>query len=204
MSWSTVQEAVRQAVAYAAKLPDFVGADGSTYPSVEWAGRELASTFDDDGVTIELQMGSVQGQGRDETRYSYDSGLDQSVPTQTGNRQFTVSCMIRTLSQNPDESAQAIAGLLRTRIRNEGSLAKLKAGNVGFVQILASLEVDFPNMDGRMESAAIVDLRLNTTESDTDELASGGYIGTVGYEVDVGAIDDNETVVTDLEEVVIV
>lgn len=199
MSWATVKDAVRRAVALAARAQDYAGADSVTMiKRCNWEGQASASHFGRPGQqpVIELQMGDVVGLHQDERRTEFIStgptpDLQYVKPTYTGNRLFTVRVAIDTDSQDDDSDALGVrTGALRTRMRRDEVAEILRAGNVAIVDIGNTINADFVNEDGRQQSRAITDIRFATTESDFDLTPTGDWIhsaaGQGELEGDVG------------------
>lgn len=172
MSWGTVQDTIKRAVAQCLKRAE-------DDPAIEWENRNTASSFTDpysDGLICSLRLGSVVQKGRGEKRRKIDSDTGDLKTTYGGYRLFTVTCYVSTMSQDSDEDAQSFAGLIRTRIRRDDIHATLKDGNVALVTVYPNYNVDFKNSESRMQSAAILELRFATTEWDTDDQGNLGWI----------------------------
>lgn len=197
MSWATVQEAVRDWVAGALELEDFTGGRGTPVPRVEWENRSSAQRYQRGGPWVDLRISNVVGKGQDETRYEFldnaDPTLARNVPTYGGYRLFTVTVKIGSDSQEPVDSAvSTLAGKLRTRLRRRDILAVLQAANAALVTIGPTIDVDYVDHDGRMMSYAITDIRLATTEQDTDSDSDGDWVESAAGEGTLTDIDDTE------------
>lgn len=195
MAWSTVQEAVRDAIAGALELPDYTGGRGTPVSRVEWENRSSHQSYQRAGAWASLRLGNVVAKGHDETRYEVITGatpaLTRKVPTVGGYRLFTVTVRIGNDSQEPADSAvSTLAGKLRTRIRRADIRAILQAGNVAIVRIEPTIEADYLDADGRMVSQSFTDIRFATTEQDTDSDSDGDFIATAAGE---GTLTDGAT-----------
>jgi hypothetical protein len=198
VSWSTIQEGVRTAVATALQLEDFTGADALTPVRVtEWANRNTSHRWVD-GPWADLTLGVVQVRHTDEIRYedftNADPELATYVPTTGGQRRFTVTVQVCTHSQEPGEaSAGEIAGRLRTRMRRLDVLRTLQTAGVALMGIGATFDGDFPDHNNRMVSCSITELWFGCVESDTDESEeSTAWIGHVAAEGTLTNIDGTE------------
>jgi hypothetical protein len=212
MSWSTVREGIRQAIALAARAEDYMGADAITAVRVtDWEGQPTASRWGQAaGPTVDLRMGEVIGLHQDERRVEFISGATPALsylkPTYTGTRLFTVRVSVDSDSQLDDADAVGpYTGALRTRMRRDDVAAILQAAGVAIVTIGNTINADFLNEDGRQQSRAVTDIRFGTTESDTDADPTGDYIQNVAGQGelvgDVGAtaVDTTFDVVDDVE-----
>ena len=172
MTWATVKEAIRVAVGMTLSLPDFAGADGNPVAAVAWANQREAQRWAVDGKWADLTAVSVRGKGWDETRTETIAGvtpaLDVIRPTYAGYRLVNVTVHIGGASQEDAEDAFFLGGKLRTRLRRPDVLAVLQAGGAAVVDIGGSLDVDYRDQNGRMQSCALVELRFAFVESDTD------------------------------------
>ena len=203
---SEVREAIRQAVALAARTPDYLGGDGVTLcPVVEWVGKRSAARWVPTGASIDLEMGGIIGVGTEETRYEWDGDPDTNPPgevkllaTTSGVRHFTVTVTVDADSQEDGEDAVAFhSGRLRTRFKREEVLALLQAANVALISIGETINADYITDDGLRKSSAITDIRFATTEWDGDdpEDSTGDWIataegsGVVGEDLEGAAFD---------------
>lgn len=195
MSWASVQEAVRQAVAAATGRVDRLGADGATtIHDVEWENRREASLQWGDSATVDLCLGPVSHKGTGETRFEYDADEDTNIPTVNIYALFTVTVKIRSLSQAGDEEAVgALASALRLKLRKIQRIRDiLTAANVSVVDIGETANVDELEINGRMMSVSITDLRLATTESFTDTDDAGDYIAHAEGTGELWGVDEED------------
>ena len=185
MSWSTVKEAVRLAIATAAGLTDTVGADdGATTQICAWANKRTANRFLEAAPRwINLSATGVRGMGQDEIRYDTVIGATAALTTVTpvhcGYRLFSVMAHIGGASQEDTEDSFFLAGRMRLRMRRADILAILQAAGVAVVEVGQSLEVDYRNINGRMQSAALVEIRFAFTEYEADVNSLGDYVATI-------------------------
>jgi len=207
MSWATIKEAVRTAIAAAAGVIDTTGADdGATTQHTAWANQRQANRFLAEAAPrwIDLTASGVRGVGQDEVRYDVVEGLTPDLTTVTpsycGYRVFNVTVHVGGASQDDTEDAFYLAGRIRTRIRRADVLAVLQAAGVALVDVGPSLEVDYRDINGRMQSAAFVELRFAFTEYDTDTVDASGHVAstsdavgtlTEGFDGDDILIDAN-------------
>lgn len=179
---STQQEAVRLAIATALQQldVDIVGYD--TLHRVEWENKVGAQRAID-GLWVDLRIGYRRSETLDETRYLYtDNGTPETSTLQAsvgGQREFLVTVTIGTDSQEGDEEAVfALSDRLATRMRREDVKAILRAGGVATISIGSSFNTDFKDMDARMCSRSITDIRFRAASFETDD-ADIGFIDRV-------------------------
>lgn len=183
-TWATKQEAVRAAVALAARMPDVSTPYGATNRRVEWQNRHTAQRYDDGTPWGDLVLMGVEARGQDETRYDFDAGINPAasrlVPTWSGYRIFTVSVRIGVDDQDPGaEAVGFLAGRFRTRLRRPDVLALIQAEDVALVDIGGTVQADYEDQ-GRVVSLAITEVRFATIETDTDaDDSTGDYVATV-------------------------
>lgn len=183
MSWSVVQEAVRQAVITCTGMEDYLGADGVTYVrKVEWSNRPTAHRWVQNGF-VDLDLGVVTNVHTDETRYEFIEGatpaLSRLVPTTMGHRNFSVTVKVCVDNQDPSAAAPTtLCGRLRTRLRRESVLGALQEAGVALVSIGSTINADF-DVDGRLWSCGILELSLRCSEVDTDTESDGDWINEV-------------------------
>lgn len=198
MAWSTAQEAVRDAIALALQLEDFIGSDGVNYVRlVEWENRSTASRgLDYSRPWADLMLGAVMADGsQDETRYTEDGSGDpediRMLPTYCGPRLFTVDVRIGVDSQEPgEESVGYMGSRLRTRLRRDDARDLLTAGEVALVSVGATINADYMDIDGRMVSCSITSLRFRTVDRDLDSDSDGDWIATTEGEGEISRADD--------------
>lgn len=184
MSWSTVQEGIRLAVAGALGLPDRLGANGvDMVHEVDWENRREANNewVDDVKPIVDLILGSPRTKGTGETRYVYNPGTDKNVPTVNMYCLFTVTVRLSALTQAAgEETVGERASGLRLKLRKVPRFRDiLTAANVAIVDIMETQNADELEINGRMMSVSVTELHLATTESFTDTDDSGDYIGRV-------------------------
>lgn len=174
MDWGTWSEAIRDAVAEALELEDFVGSDGlTTVPRVEWENKSSASRWCD-GPWADLQITSIVPVHTDEFRYDFNDGGTPATSTidetTGGPRAVTVTVRIGVPEQDPSAAAPSfLAGKLRTRMRKQSVLDILEAGDVSLTRIGATLNADYSDNNARIWSGAFTELRFGVTETDTTE-----------------------------------
>lgn len=167
MSWSSQQEAIRLAFASALGLPDRTGADGSTtVQEVSWVGTSSAGMqWATNGVQATLELTQVRNMDDDEVREAYDEDLDALVQAYGGRRNITVRLKITSDSQDPGQAAPGeLAGKARTRLRRGTTIETLNDEGVSLVKIHPTMEVDRIDVNGRLQSAAVVDFVFGTVE----------------------------------------
>jgi hypothetical protein len=187
-TWKAKKAALKLAITTALKLGKVRTkklANGTFLPAneVAWENERSASRANGH-VWVDLRLGSVVAAAQDETRYEYEESTDRLLATYGGARRFTVMVIIATDDQEDAEAVGELAGRLRTRIVRPDILEPLLAVNVGFVEVAAALNADYAE-DGRMVSAAMLELRWETTEADEpDEDSSGDWVKLVDMEGD--------------------
>ena len=181
MGWQQVQEAVRLAIAEAIGQPDRLGADGVNYVrQVEWENRASASRDTGTGQPwVNLRLGAVREVHRSETIRTFVDTGDVETSTQSttvcGTREFVVTVEIGVENQEPGaEAVGFLADRLRTRLRRADVLEDLQAANVAHIGTDGTTNADFMDMDGRMCSRSVTDIRFRTVSSDTQ--TDGGWI----------------------------
>ncbi len=169
-SWATEQEAIRLAVARAAKLPDRATIGGKRmHRRVTWEGEDNADRWAQGGALIELRLGAITPIGKLEPRQDYDAGTDTITTAYGRYERFTVTCAIDIDNQDPAAAAPGtVTGRLRTRLQRPDVLAILQAANVAYVGMGPTSVADYED-DGRVISAARVDIFFAHTAWDSDE-----------------------------------
>lgn len=107
-----------------------------------------------------------------------------------GDRELTLQVSVWSPSQSLAESARKYLGDLRTRLRWESSLSSLRALGVALVRIEDVADADV-EQDGRIRSAATMDVRLAYIDVETD--AEIPYIETAEA---TGEVENAEGVVS--------
>jgi hypothetical protein len=200
MSWATVQEAVRLAIAKSLRMEDYLGGDGVTYVRrVEWSNRETAARWASEGWA-DLDLTAIRVKGTDETRYDFEDGGtpedSRLVPTTGGQRYFTVSVKVAIDSQDPAEASPGfLCGRLRTRIRHQSTIEDLLEAGVSLTRMSDTILADYADMNSRMWSMGVLDITFGCVEVDTDEDTDGAYIGAVEADGDLDSDVDQEVVV---------
>lgn len=168
--WAGEQEAIRQAIAKAAKLPDETSLSGKrAYKRVEWEGRDSAERISSKTGMIDLRLGAVVPMGKLEPRQEYDADTDRLVITYGRYERITVTAAVDVDNQDPAASAPgAIAGRIRTRLQRPDCLAILQAANVAFVEFGPTNNTDYVE-DGRVISAARLDIYFAHVAWDRDD-----------------------------------
>lgn len=205
--------AVRDAIAKAVQLEDFVGADDTNecHPT-EWLhnlGSNRVVSVDNGWCDIEL--GTVTTRNLDETRETFtpdpdepdDPELATNVPTVGGQREFNITVRVCRHSQEPGEEAVGFkGGKLRTRMRRADVLAILKAAGVAFVWAGSTFNGDYLDANRRWVSCSVTDMRFRCVETDTDDSeGSGDWVRSMEAEGTMEDLAGNETeVVVDTDE----
>lgn len=168
MNWSTIREAIRQAVISSTGVTDTQWMNSSD------AGQWRATPH------IDLVLRSPQAVGMDETRYTFDVANDVLVPSRCGTRRFTVTVRIEAESQyGAEEAIGSLANLLRTRLFRPSILDTLRStANTTLSSMLQTTDADFI-ADGRYISLSLTDIVFLAAENDTDTTDAGDYIKTV-------------------------
>lgn len=199
MSWATVREATRLALAKALLLEDVVGLDAVVQRRVEWENRATAERVVGD-TWCDLRFGVPSGIGTDEVRYCMSPDNLRLVPTYGGLRRFTVQVLLSSYSQEPDADAVGfLAGRMRTRLRRNDVLDVLREGSVALIRIHPTINVDYQNQEARMVSASSTDIVFSCFESDTDPDEDVGWIDAVGLQGTLATGHDEVDIVEDIE-----
>lgn len=190
MDWSTIQAAIKSAVATALDLPD-VG----TYQPIVWEDTSASSAWHAPAqARVRLKLHEPDEIGTDGLYWEYDADEDKLLPVVAGPRTFFVSVKIRAHTQAPGSASEpvgVVAGKLRSRLKWPRVQAILDAAGLGLQIIRPTINASEPQ-DGRQVAMAIVDVVFNAVENDTDTAAEGGYFQKVALG---GATD------TDLEDI---
>jgi hypothetical protein len=177
VDWSTIQAAIKSAIATALALPD-VGA----YQPIVWEDSSASSTWHAPAqARVRLKLHEPTQVGQDGLYHTYDSDADTLLPVVAGDRTFFVSVKIRSHSQVPggaSEPVGVVAGKLRSRLQWPRVRALLDAAGVSVRTVRPTINASEPE-DGRQVAMAIVDVVFNAVENDTDEGAEGGYFTKV-------------------------
>lgn len=186
--WGAQQEAIRQAISLAMKLPDraTIGARRA-HRTVVWYGEETADRWTQGEPSVELRLLSVAPRGQVESRTV--AGLVAFGRLE----HMTVGVAVDVDCQTPGRSAPGqIAGRLRTRLQRDDVRALLEAADVALVSVGNTTEIDYED-DGRLISAARTDIVFSHAAWDEDTL-------TEQIEHVQGSGDpDIETVVLDVQ-----
>ena len=174
---NTQMEAVRTAVATALQLLDIDVAGYDTLHRVEWENRVGAERAVD-GVWVDLRVGYRRSETMDETRYIYTEGDTPEESTLFasvgGQREFLVTVTIGSDSQEGGEDAVfALSDRLATRMRRGDVKEILRAGGVATINIGSSFNSDYKDMDARMCSRSVTDIRFRAASFETDDTDLG-------------------------------
>ena len=181
MTWTSARNAIRTAIAEALELPDFTGPDTvTTVQQVCWENQAEAQRWQT-GLVVDLRLGAPQQLFKDERRSDLSGDPDDPetvlVYQSGGMREFNVTVMLSNDDQSEgNETVGELADKLRRRIRWEGVLEDLWAAGVAHVASGQVQNADGRDMDGRMVSRAVVDLRFRAVVSETDTSAAGYWI----------------------------
>lgn len=195
------QEAIRQAIALACGMPDYLGADEVTsIKTVEWQDRETAQGATPD-LCARLRATAKHNLNRVETREELVEGAtredDYIARTVGGHVAVMLSVRITSRSQDPTKhAATRYAGLLTTRIWRDDVQALLSAANVSLSTVGPAVDTGGVWNVGRLESVALVELVLFTTEWDRDDNEGNGYVSEIQAEGTFNPDTDAEVVVT--------
>lgn len=187
MNYATIQEAIRVAVRDALGFSD-MNDSGRPSHAVVWERSKEAGTYRP-ALRADLLLRAPVGVGTDETRFEYDGGSDQNVPSQTGIRMLPVQIKIESDTQAPgaEESVGGLGGRLRTRLYRSGVLAALRAAGVALNSIGPTIEREYKR-DSRLISVSITEVLFSAAENDTDtSTGAGDYIARVNVKSYNGA-----------------
>lgn len=187
MDWNVPLEAIRGAVARAARLPDVAAPSGRLVQRVAWrATRRAARTGS--GPWIDLRRVSTTTIGRDELRYDYlPAGHDTLNPTddslrpvRVGNRRVRVQLYCTSLSAEPAEDAEALAERVRDRFLLPSVSGPLAAAGVGFEAFATTVAHHWVDANDREVSEAILEVLLLVAITEREDVApAGGWIAEV-------------------------
>lgn len=183
-TWAVKKEAIRLAVATALGVPDRLGADAlTTIKDVTWINQPDANARwgDYDKPTVDLRLGRIRNHGNDERRDVYDELNDRIRTYYCGQRHFTVTVTVKIPNQSPTkESVGELSSKLRTRLRSDRLHAIYSAADCALMHVLETQEADELEINGRMMSVGVTDLRMATTEEwEDNDTEDGDYIARV-------------------------
>jgi hypothetical protein len=171
-----------------------------------WENQRDASARwgSDDKPTINLRLGNIRNHGNDERRDVYDE-LDDRIRTYfCGQRHFTVTITVMIPNQLAGKEAVGEWGSkLRTRMRADRIHALYAAADVALVRLMETHNADELEINGRMMSVAVTDLRFATTEEwEDNDTENGDFIERVeadGELLKPGEPADGEFVAADID-----
>lgn len=166
MDWQTLQDVLREWGCSASGLPTF------------WFGEDVENQ---DKPYLELQVGSSEGLGVDETRQTFDDSQppgQEIVRTEVGNRLFTLSIRAKTRDQTPTGAARNYLEKVRTALHKKTTLDLFKSKNIAVVRAMGIVNMDAVFQD-RQQSVALMDVRLATLAIEADPHDKGGYIESI-------------------------
>lgn len=177
MDWSTIQGAIKTAIATALALPD-----AGAYQPIVWEDTSASSAWHKPGQErVRLKLHEPTQVGQDGVYFDHDPDADTLLPVVAGDRTFFVSVKIRSHSQVPGASSEpvgVVAGKLRSRLQWPRVRALLDAVGLAVRVVRPTINASEPQ-DGRQVAMAIVDVVFNAVENDTDTEADGGYFTKV-------------------------
>lgn len=189
MSWVTVREAIRVAVAQC------IEADTAAGGPVEWVDRALANrwTGADDEPWADLRLTPNARGYRGEIRYELDVDTDSLVEYHVNHRHFSVTVLVGTESQEPGASAVDIADQIPGRLKHSSILSGLQAAKVAVRDIGPVIDATYTDAEGRAASQAAVELYLSTVLEWAPAVPTGDYFSSVeGSGADGGDLEGAE------------
>jgi hypothetical protein len=180
-SWTVKKEAIRSAVATCLETPDRLGADLlTTIKEVEWENERDATARwgTDDKPIINLRLGSIRSLGDEERRDVYDELTDRIRTYYCGNRHFTVTVTVMIPNQLPGyESVGEVGSKLRTRLRALPVHQIYADADCAVVRVMETQVADGLEINGRMMSVSVTDIRFATVEEwEANDTAAGDFI----------------------------
>jgi hypothetical protein len=133
---------------------------------------------------IELRMGPMERIGQDGIRWSHDpskpAGQDM-VPTVVGQREFTLTVIVRAWSQELSQTAEAPLSQLELALRLPSFQQLCLDLNLGLIGTGPIVQAD-RTVDDRVQSGAAMDIRFATSIHLTDADEGQSYIATADVE----------------------
>jgi hypothetical protein len=148
---------------------------------------------------IELRVGPMMRVGRDGIRYEYDGDRpvgQEMVPTVIGQREFTLTVIVRAWSQELSQTAEVPLSQLELALQLpsfQQLLLDLNLGLIGTSQIVQADRV----VDDRVQSGAAIDIRFATSIHLQDADEGQGYIATADVETTLHGGAGGDLVLTD-------
>lgn len=101
-----------------------------------------------------------------------DGPSSTSIPTVVGNRELTFTIRVVNRSQAGNSLGQFWCEKLRASLKKPSVLLHFEASNIAIVRMGPTSRVVPEPVDGRVESAASVELRIATTIAEADSAVS--------------------------------
>lgn len=162
IDFQKIQDTLREWFCNASGIPAF------------WFGEEVEN---EEKPYCELQIGSTDGLGIDETRETFNPSEPgrEVVRCQSGNRLFILSCRAKSRDQRPNYAARFYLEKVRTALSAAWSKAIFQENNLAFVEALPLVNLDEVFQD-RQQSRALLEVQFATAVNVADPHDAGGYI----------------------------
>lgn len=145
---------------------------GATAPEATWSRRPKGFTPPVPQLDLTLSITSIgQIGGRDETRYTYDSGTNSYIPRQYGQRQLNVQIKVESFNDTDSLWCWGVAENIRTGLDTASVRDTLMAACVAVVNVSGDIVRFEISRDNRTISACIVSAVFVAPLSDSNEVA---------------------------------
>lgn len=148
---------------------------------------------------VELRMGPMMRVGRDGLRYEYDPARPagaEMVPMVVGQREFTVTVIVRAWSQELSQTAETPLARLELALQMPSFQQLCRDCNLGLIGTSQIVQADRV-VDDRVQSGAAIDIRFATSIHLTDTDEGQGYIETADVETTLQGGTGGDIVLTD-------
>jgi hypothetical protein len=148
---------------------------------------------------VELRMGPMMRIGQDGIRYEYDGDRpagQEVVPTVVGQREFTLTVIVRAWSQELSQTAEVPLSRLELALQLPSFAQLCDDLNIGVIGTSQIVQAD-RMVDERVQSGAAIDIRFATSIHLTDSDEGQGYIETADVETTLHGGAGGDLVLTD-------
>lgn len=148
-----------------------------------WENAPRPSIPPNPGMVATLAWVSSPSVGRDGVEWNFDasasSPLVENVPTVRSTRVMVLQVYVESYVQTPGKTARAVLEAMRTRLLTPSSRATLAAINFAPGNPTDGVRKMDRRVDTRWISAALLEIRFNTTDSYVDTAAAESSITSV-------------------------
>lgn len=148
---------------------------------------------------IRLRVGPMMRVGRDGVRWSKPPGQPdgaEMVPTVIGQREFTLTVVVKAWSQELSQTAEVPLSQLELALQMPSFQQLLLDLNLGLIGTGPIVQSDVV-VDDRVQSGAAMDIRFATSIHLTDADEGQGYIATADVETTLQGGAGGDIVLTD-------